>query len=85
MKARRRWVQGYDAQVAVDENHVIVACGVSSAANGHRLLEPEGRARDETSAARGRPPSSSSTAATGTAKRSMAIFRIDLLEERASR
>jgi len=33
MKARRGWVQGYNAQVAVDENHVIVACDVSSAVN----------------------------------------------------
>jgi len=57
MKARRGWVQGYNAQVAVDENHVIVACDVSSAVNDHRLLEPlVAAARRETSAASDRPP-----------------------------
>lgn len=57
MKARRGFVQGYNAQVAVDENHVIVACDVSSAVNDHRLLEPMVvAARRETSAASGRPP-----------------------------
>ena len=75
MKARRGWVQGYNAQVAVDENHVIVACDVSSAVNDHRLLEPmvaaarrESRRRVATGVAA--RPSSSPTAATGTAKRS---------------
>lgn len=56
MKARRGWVQGYNAQVAVDENHVIVACDVSNAVNDHRLLEPMvAAARRETSAS-GKPP-----------------------------
>jgi len=54
MKARRGWVQGYNAQVAVDDNHVIVACDVSSAVNDHRLLEPMvAAARRESSAAGG--------------------------------
>ncbi|MCA1698141.1 MAG: transposase [Actinobacteria bacterium] len=53
MKARRGWVQGYNAQVAVDDNHVIVACDVSSAVNDHRLLEPMVAAARRASSAAG--------------------------------
>jgi transposase len=39
MKARRGFVQGYNAQVAVSDDHLVVACAVSSDNHDHALLE----------------------------------------------
>lgn len=40
MRARRGWIQGYNAQVAVADDHVIVACEITSKVNDHAQLEP---------------------------------------------
>ncbi|MCL4286173.1 MAG: IS1182 family transposase [Thermoleophilia bacterium] len=40
MKTRGGYVQGYNAQVAVADDHLIVACEVTSKVNDHAQLEP---------------------------------------------
>ena len=40
MKARQGFVQGYNAQVAVSDDHLVVACAISTDNHDHSLLEP---------------------------------------------
>jgi transposase len=40
MISPRGWIQGYNAQVAVDESHLILSCDVSANPSDYRLLEP---------------------------------------------
>ena len=40
MRTRTGWIQGYNAQVAVAESHVVVACAISLELADNRLLEP---------------------------------------------
>jgi transposase len=40
MKSGQVWVQGYNAQVAVSDDHLVVACEISTDNVDHALLEP---------------------------------------------
>ena len=40
MRGNAGWVQGYNAQMAVSDDHLIVACDVTSKVNDHAQLEP---------------------------------------------
>jgi transposase len=40
MKSGQSFVQGYNAQVAVSDDHLVVACDISSDNHDHALLEP---------------------------------------------
>jgi transposase len=40
MLSPRGWIQGYNAQLAVDESHLVLACDVSANPSDYRLLQP---------------------------------------------
>jgi transposase len=40
MKARKGWVQGYNAQAIVNQHHIVLACEVSQDANDAELYQP---------------------------------------------
>lgn len=40
MKARYGWIQGYNAQVAVSDDHLVIARAITSKVNDHAQLEP---------------------------------------------
>lgn len=40
MKARKGWVQGYNAQAIVSQHHIVLACEVSQDANDFELYQP---------------------------------------------
>jgi transposase len=40
MTSPHGWIQGYNAQVAVDESHLVLSCTVSANPSDYRLLEP---------------------------------------------
>jgi maltose-binding protein MalE len=56
LRARNRFVQGYNAQAAVSEDHVIVAADVTNAANDTTCFEPLAVAVTENLAAAGAEP-----------------------------
>src|SRR5712692_101721 len=40
MLSPRGWIQGYNAQLALDESHLVLACDVSANPSDYRLLQP---------------------------------------------
>jgi len=40
MVSPRGWIQGYNAQLALDESHLVLACDVSANPSDYRLLQP---------------------------------------------
>lgn len=53
LRTRSGFIQGYNAQVAVGESHVVLACAVSQDNGDNRLLKPMVRRAEETLEAAG--------------------------------
>ncbi len=57
LRARNRFLQGYNAQAAVSEDQIVVAAEVTNAANDTTCFEPMVSTATENLAAAARPPS----------------------------
>ena len=65
LRARNRFVQGYNAQAAVSEDHIIVAADVTNAANDTTCFEPLALAATKNLAATGAEPAGAFVADAG--------------------